>query len=72
VTSSARDAGVIEIPFMNTTFYTGPLVKHLGGADISWIFGLIVAVGLYYILMRLVVGQSGQAATTGTGNAVVR
>jgi NCS1 family nucleobase:cation symporter-1 len=31
------------------------LVKHLGGADISWILGLIVASGLYYGLMRPVV-----------------
>jgi nucleobase:cation symporter-1, NCS1 family len=45
-------AVLVEIPFMSTTFYTGPVVKHLGGADISWIFGLIVATGLYYVLMR--------------------
>jgi len=42
----------VEIPFMSTTFYTGPLVAHLGGADISWIFGIVVAAGLYYVLMR--------------------
>jgi len=40
----------VEIPFMNTTFYVGPMVSHLGGGDISWILGLIVASGLYYIL----------------------
>jgi NCS1 family nucleobase:cation symporter-1 len=45
----------VEIPFMSTTFYTGPLVAHLGGADISWIIGLIVASGLYYVSMRQVV-----------------
>jgi nucleobase:cation symporter-1, NCS1 family len=55
-------AVLIEIPFMSTTFYTGPLVKHLGGADISWIFGLIVAAGLYYILMRPVVRGQGEQA----------
>jgi nucleobase:cation symporter-1, NCS1 family len=49
---------LIEIPFMSTTFYTGPLVKHLGGADISWIFGLIVAAVLYYVLMRPVAANS--------------
>jgi hypothetical protein len=26
---------------MSTTFYTGPMVAHLGGADISWVIGLI-------------------------------
>jgi NCS1 family nucleobase:cation symporter-1 len=40
----------VEVPFMSTTFYTGPMVSHLGGGDISWILGLIVASGLYYVL----------------------
>jgi NCS1 family nucleobase:cation symporter-1 len=40
----------VEVPFMNTTFYTGPMVSHLGGGDISWILGLIVASGLYFLL----------------------
>lgn len=50
---------VVEIPFMSTTFYTGPMVAHLGGADISWILGLIVAAGLYIVFMR-----SGKRAVT--------
>jgi purine-cytosine permease-like protein len=25
-----------EVPFIDQTFYTGPLVKTLGGIDISW------------------------------------
>ena len=45
----------VEIPFMNTTFYTGPMVARLGGGDISWILGLIVASGLYYVLHRALV-----------------
>src|SRR5579875_3165918 len=28
---------IVEIPFMNSTIYTGPLVVPLGGADITWI-----------------------------------
>jgi nucleobase:cation symporter-1, NCS1 family len=50
---------LVEIPFMSTTFYTGPMVRHLGGADISWLLGLAVASGLYYGLMRPVVKRSG-------------
>lgn len=42
----------VEIPFMNTMFYAGPMVASLGGADISWVFGIIVAAGLCYALMR--------------------
>jgi NCS1 family nucleobase:cation symporter-1 len=53
-------AVLVEIPFMSTTFYTGPLVKHLGGADISWIIGLILAAVLYYAAMLPVMGTEGQ------------
>jgi NCS1 family nucleobase:cation symporter-1 len=45
----------VEIPFISSSFYTGPMVKHLGDADISWILGLIVSAALYYVLMRPVV-----------------
>ncbi len=41
----------IEVPFMSTSFYTGPMVARLGGADISWMLGLIVSGGLYAIFM---------------------
>ncbi|MGH2842354.1 MAG: purine-cytosine permease family protein, partial [Solirubrobacteraceae bacterium] len=51
----------VEFPFMSTTFYTGPLVKHLGGGDISWILGLIVASGLYYMLMRPLTARERQS-----------
>jgi NCS1 family nucleobase:cation symporter-1 len=44
-----------EIPFMSTTFYTGGLVSALGGADIAWIVGLLIAALLYVALMRPVV-----------------
>ncbi len=54
----------VEIPFMSTTYYTGPMVAHLGGADISWILGLIVASGLYYVTMRPVVQRTSLAAAT--------
>ena len=42
----------VEIPFINSTLYVGPLVKHLGGADISWILGIVVAGVLYYAYAR--------------------
>lgn len=43
---------VIEVPFMNTSFYTGPVVTLLGGADISWILGLLGSGAAYYLVMR--------------------
>jgi NCS1 family nucleobase:cation symporter-1 len=34
------------------SFYTGPIAKKLGGVDISFLVGLVVAGGLYYVLSR--------------------
>ena len=57
-----------EFPFVYQPDYTGPLVSKLGGADISWVIGWIVAAGVYLILVR--VGGNARAeaepATTGT------
>lgn len=39
---------VVQIPFLAQTLYTGPITHLLGGADISWIVGLIVTAALYY------------------------
>jgi NCS1 family nucleobase:cation symporter-1 len=39
---------LIQIPFMNSTFYVGPIASWMGGAEISWLLGLVVAGGLYY------------------------
>lgn len=43
---------LIQLPFLSTKLYTGPLVAHLGGVDISWIIGLLVPASLYYFLAR--------------------
>ena len=53
---------LVEIPFMSTTFYTGPMVKHIGGADVSWVIGLIVASGIYYFAMRPVARRTAASA----------
>jgi NCS1 family nucleobase:cation symporter-1 len=42
----------VQIPFVAQSLYTGPLAKELGGADISWIVGLIVTGTLYYLWAR--------------------
>lgn len=38
------------VPFMSVTFYTGAVATWLGGIDLSFIVGLVVAGGLYFIL----------------------
>ncbi|MGD0553730.1 MAG: cytosine permease [Streptosporangiaceae bacterium] len=53
----------VQVPFLDQTFYTGPFVKMLGGADISWIVGFVTAAVLYYVVARM----SGQrTAADGT------
>jgi nucleobase:cation symporter-1, NCS1 family len=44
----------VEWPFVSQPDYTGPLVKPLGGADISWLVGWFVAAIVY---LALVAGQ---------------
>jgi NCS1 family nucleobase:cation symporter-1 len=46
-------AVAVEVPFLNQQFYTGPLVSVLGGVDVSWIVGGVVAVVLYLIAVRI-------------------
>ena len=43
---------LVQMPFISTKLYTGPLVAHLGGVDISWIIGLLVPGILYYLFAR--------------------
>ena len=59
---------IAEIPFMSTAFYTGVMVKHLGGADISWLIGLALAAVLYTAAMRPVVRREAAAAARARGN----
>lgn len=33
---------------MNSTLYVGPVASWMGGAEVAWVLGLIVAGGLYY------------------------
>ncbi|WP_339385778.1 purine-cytosine permease family protein [Burkholderia sp. Ac-20379] len=44
---------LVQMPFISTGFYTGPLVDALGGTDISWILGLAVPALLYYAGARV-------------------
>ncbi|RDI63619.1 purine-cytosine permease family protein [Nocardia pseudobrasiliensis] len=37
-----------QIPFLAQKLYTGPITTLLGGADISWLVGIVVTAALYY------------------------
>jgi nucleobase:cation symporter-1, NCS1 family len=58
-----------EWPFVSQPDYTGPLVKTLGGADISWLVGWFAA-ALTYLL--LVATSSRNPATDGPSPAAPR
>ncbi|WP_235215241.1 purine-cytosine permease family protein [Phaeacidiphilus oryzae] len=62
---------LVEVPFVSTSFYTGPMVARLGGADVSWLLGLAVSAVLYYVLLRGRVGLpgDGDAPAPGAGAA---
>ncbi|VVP84611.1 hypothetical protein PS910_02294 [Pseudomonas fluorescens] len=41
----------LEIPFMNTSFYVGPIATSLQGIDLAWLAGLLFPAVCYYVLM---------------------
>ena len=56
-----------EWPFVSQPDYTGPLVKALGGADISWLVGWFAAAIIYLLLVATTAGSARherQVATT--------
>lgn len=57
----------VMIPFFSTSFYVGPVAELLGGADISFIFGLVFSGGLYYLLCRNL-NRSAEASAEARSN----
>jgi NCS1 family nucleobase:cation symporter-1 len=61
----------VEWPFVSQPDYTGPLVKPLGGADISWLVGWFTSAIIYLLLMRTAATGAERsqvtAAAPGTG-----
>ncbi|MEV0079061.1 cytosine permease [Nocardia neocaledoniensis] len=41
-----------QIPFLAQKLYTGPVTELLGGADISWIVGIVFTGAIYYPVAR--------------------
>lgn len=42
----------IQLPFVDSPMYTGPLAQLVGGIDISWIVGLLVVSPIYYFMVK--------------------
>ena len=39
----------VQVPFIDQTFYTGPMVGTLGGVDISWLVGGLAGLVCYLL-----------------------
>ncbi|KWT58069.1 hypothetical protein ADL21_31365 [Streptomyces albus subsp. albus] len=42
----------LEVPFMHTSAYTGPVAGALGGIDLSWAVGLLIPSVAYWLIAR--------------------
>lgn len=42
----------VQVPFISTTLFTGPVAKSLSDVDLSWLVGLAVVCPLYYWAAR--------------------
>jgi nucleobase:cation symporter-1, NCS1 family len=51
-----------EIPFIDETYVTGPLVKPLGGSDISWVVGATAGFAFYLIACQIPDYRRGRAS----------
>jgi NCS1 family nucleobase:cation symporter-1 len=43
---------VVELLFVNQTYYTGPFVSSIGGVDISWVLGFVIPFVVYVLIAR--------------------
>lgn len=43
---------LLEVPFMNTSLYAGPIATALQGVDLAWAVGLVFPALSYYWLMN--------------------
>jgi NCS1 family nucleobase:cation symporter-1 len=50
---------VVQIPFIASSLYTGPIARAMGGIDLSWVVGLAVTSPAYYWM-----AQRSQARAT--------
>jgi nucleobase:cation symporter-1, NCS1 family len=63
-------AVAVQVPFIDQAFYTGPLVRTLGGIDVSWVVGGVA--GFLFYLIALHVPGHGDGVTAQPGLAARR
>lgn len=43
---------LIQLPFVSTDLYTGPIAKMMNGVDLSWIVGICIISPVYYFIAK--------------------
>ncbi len=52
-------AGIlVQLPFIDSPLYAGPVARSMGGIDLSWVVGLAVTAPAYYWLAKRAQGRS--------------
>ena len=44
---------LVQMPFVSSPLYTGPIARSIGGMDLSWVVGLLITAPAYYYLCLL-------------------
>jgi nucleobase:cation symporter-1, NCS1 family len=57
---------LIQLPFVASAPYTGPVARAMGGVDLSWIVGLLVTSPVYYWLAKRVMSRREAALIPAT------
>jgi NCS1 family nucleobase:cation symporter-1 len=58
---------LVQLPFVASALYTGPIAHALGGIDLSWIVGLLVTSPAYYWLAKRAQSRRDFAVLSGAG-----
>ena len=43
---------IVQVPFIASNVYTGPIARAMGGIDFSWIVGVLIVSAGYYFAVR--------------------
>jgi nucleobase:cation symporter-1, NCS1 family len=54
---------LVQLPFIDSTLYTGPIALAMGKVDLSWIAGLVITAPAYYWLSKRLTSTTPVAAT---------
>jgi NCS1 family nucleobase:cation symporter-1 len=54
---------LVQLPFIDSTLYTGPVALAMGKVDLSWIAGLVITAPAYYWFSKRLTSTTPVAAT---------